>query len=174
MALAVCLLFDRRGERLVRELWERLERTGVRTLASHTHGHHHPHLSYAVLLEWERERVLEALSSLPDEGPVTLDFHGTVVFPRGRAALVPSVPATLAVRQERVSRAVAATGAVVHRHYDPGSWVPHVSVATGASGMQLPTVVTAIADVVPLTVTAERAVLIDSSTGQLWPLPVIP
>lgn len=174
MALAVCLLFDRRGERLVRELWERLERAGVRTLQSHTHGHHHPHLSYAVLLAWEHGRVLEAVSALPDEGPVTLDFHGTVVFPRGRAALVPSVPAGLAVRQERVSRAVAATGATVHRHYEPGSWVPHVSVATGASAAQLPVVVTAIADTLPLTVVAERATLIDSSTGESWPLPGIP
>ena len=66
------------------------------------------------------------------------------------------------------------TGATVHRHYDPGSWVPHVSVATGATGAQLPVVTTAIADVLPLEVVADRAVLVDSSTGQTWELPVIP
>ena len=49
MALAVCLLFDRRTDRLVRQLWERLEAQGVATLLTHTHGRHHPHLSYAVL-----------------------------------------------------------------------------------------------------------------------------
>lgn len=174
VALAVCLLFDRRGERRIRELWARLEQVGVRTLESHTHGRHHPHLSYAVLLAWEHERVLEAVSRLPDEGPVPLAFHGTVLFPRGRAALVPSVPAAVMVRQERVSRAVAATGATVHHHYDPGAWVPHVSVATGATAAQLPVVVNAIADVLPLEVVAQRAVLVDSATGQTWPLPVIP
>jgi hypothetical protein len=174
MALAVCLLFDARGERRMRQLWDRLEQAGVHTLRSHTHGRHHPHLSYAVLLAWDRERVAEAVSALPDEGPITLGFHGTVLFPRGRAALVPSLPAAVVARQERVSRAVAATGATVHHHYEPGSWVPHVSVATGATGAQLPVVVTAIADVLPLTVVAERAVLIDSSTGETWPLPNIP
>lgn len=174
MALAVCLLFDRRGDRLVRELWGRLEREGVRTLASHTHGRHYPHLSYAVLLAWEHERVLEAVSGLPDAGPFTLDFHGTVVFPRGRAALVPSVSAEVAARQDRVARAVSGTGGILHRHYEPGSWVPHVSVATGATAAQLPVVVNAIADVLPLTVVAERAALIDSSTGESWPLPTMP
>lgn len=174
MALAVCLLFDRRGDRLVRQLWSRLETAGVRTLESHTHGRHHPHLSYAVLLAWDQDRVLEAVSALPDGGPFSLSFHGTVVFPRGRVALVPSVSAGVAARQDQVARAVAATGATLHRHYNPGSWVPHVSVATGASAAQLPVVVNAIADVLPLTVTAERAALIDSSTGESWPLPVLP
>ena len=174
MALAVCLLFDRRGDRLVRELWGRLERDGVRTLQSHTHGHHHPHLSYAVLLEWERDRVLEALSALPDAGPFPLEFHGTVVFPRGRAALVPSVTAAVAARQDRVARAVSVAGGMLHRHYEPGSWVPHVSVATGATAAQLSVVVNAIADVLPLGVVAERAALVDSSTGESWPLPGIP
>jgi hypothetical protein len=40
MALAVCLLFDRRTDRALRALWHRLEELGVPTLASHTHGRH--------------------------------------------------------------------------------------------------------------------------------------
>jgi hypothetical protein len=35
-------------------------------------------------------------------------------------------------------------------------------------------VVNAIADVLPLGVVAERAALVDSSTGESWPLPGIP
>jgi len=54
MALAVCVLFDRAGDRAIRELWERLEAEGVPTLLSLTHGHHRAHLSYAVALEWAR------------------------------------------------------------------------------------------------------------------------
>ena len=64
MALAVCLLFDRRGDQLVRQLWARLEGAGIRTLQTHTHGRHHPHLSYAVLLEWDLARVQAALAEL--------------------------------------------------------------------------------------------------------------
>lgn len=173
MALAVCLLFDSRSELLVRELWARLETAGVPTLGTHTHGHHHPHLSYLVMLEWDLDRVREGLEALPAGGPVELVVQGTVAFPRGRAALAPSVPAAVAARQEAVYAALAPAG-VVHRHYRPGMWVPHVSLATRANGSALPRVVKAVADVLPLTLRAERAALIDSGTGRLWSLPWVP
>ena len=174
MALAVCLLFDVRSDRLLRELWSRLESDGVRTLASHTHGHHYPHLSYAVLRSWDLSRVQENLADLSDAGPFSMSFHGTLAFPRGRAALAPSVTAEIARRQQRVVSAVVDTGADLHRNYRPGSWVPHVSVATRAQGAGLVTVAKAIADVLPLTVTVDRAALVDSATGESWPLPQIP
>jgi len=174
VALAVCLLFDRRADLLLRELWARLEDQGVRTLQSHTHGHHHPHLSYSVLLEWDLDRVIEALAGLPDAGGFELTTHGCVVFPRGRVALAPSLPAEVAVRQEGVTRTLAATGAQVHRHYQPGQWVPHVSLATRANGASMPVVVKAVADALPLTLRVDRAALVDSATGDQWPLTGIP
>lgn len=174
MALAVCLLFDRRADRLVRELWARLERTGVRTLQSHTHGNHRPHLSYAVLLSWDLPRVRAALEQLQDGGRFTVDCHGTVLFPRGRAALAPALSAETVCRQQRVARALTGTGAVLHRHYEPGSWVPHVSVATGATGAQLPLVARAVSDVLPLPLPVTGAAVVDSGTGAMWPLSRIP
>jgi hypothetical protein len=174
MALAVCLLFDARSERLVRGLWTRLEVDGVRTLASHTHGRHHPHLSYAVLRTWDLPRVRTALAGLPDGGPFPLSFHGTLAFPRGRAALAPSISSDVGSRQERVAGAVVGTGAELHRNYVPGAWVPHVSVATRAQGSQLATVVKAIADTLPLTLQVDRAALIDSATGETWLLDHVP
>lgn len=174
MALAVCLLFDSRSDRLLRELWSRLETAGVRTLATHTHGHHHPHLSYAVLRTWDVSQVQEGLAVLPDAGPSSISFHGTLAFPRGRAALAPAISADLAARQQDVISAVVGTGAELHRNYRPGAWVPHVSVATRAQGSDLTTVVKAIADVLPFTARVDRAALIDSSTGLVWPLGHIP
>ena len=174
MALAVCLLFDARSDLLMRELWSRLEDAGVSTLATHTHGRHHPHLSYAVLRSWDLARVQEALALLPAAAPFAMSFHGTLTFPRGRAALAPAVTADMALRQWRIVTALEATGAELHRNYEAGQWVPHVSAATRAQGAQLATVVRAIADVLPLTVRVERAALVDSATGQTWPLPHIP
>jgi hypothetical protein len=174
MALAVCLLFDTRSDRLVRELWARLERAGVRTLATHTHGRHHPHLSYAVLRSWDLALVEAALAGLSDGGPFALSIHGTLAFPRGRAALAPAISADLTVRQERVVTAVTRTGAELHRNYRPGGWVPHVSVATRAQGSDLATVVKAVADVLPFTLRVDRAALVDSSTGETWPLESLP
>lgn len=174
MALAVCLLFDRRSDRLVRELWDRLEAQGVRTLASHTHGRHLPHLSYAVLRSWELEQVQHALAGLPDGDPVTLRCHGTLAFPRGRAALATAITADLARRQEAVLAAVEGTGADVHLNYRSGRWVPHVSIATRAQGTTMPAVIKSIADSLPVVLTADRAALVDSATGQTWPLERLP
>jgi hypothetical protein len=52
--------------------------------------------------------------------------------------------------------------------------VPHVSLATRAPGEKLTTVVRMVADVLPLTVRVNRAALVDSSTGETWPLAHIP
>lgn len=174
MALALCLLFDPRTERLVRELWARLEASGIRTLLSHTHGHHHPHLSYAVLLDWEESAVREAVAGLPDVGPVEVAVQGTVLFPRGRAAMACSVTSDVTSRQERVASVLAGTGATLHRHYEPGHWTPHVSVSTGVRADDLSAVVSAVSDMLPLVLGVDRAALIDTSDGRLWPLERIP
>ena len=174
MALALCLLFDSRSDRLVRELWSRLEARGVRTLETHTHGRHHPHLSYAVLIDGDPGPVRAAVAGLPDSGPIELTVQGTITFPRGRAALACSVTSAVSARQELVVSALEATGAVLHRHYRPGRWVPHVSVATRATGETLAFVVNEVSDVLPLTMRAERCALIDTSTGRLWPVDGIP
>src|ERR1043165_7903171 len=57
VALAVCLLFDRRSERAIRALRDQLESLGVPSLRSHTHRRHVPHLSYAVLRSWDLASV---------------------------------------------------------------------------------------------------------------------
>jgi 2'-5' RNA ligase len=174
MALAICLLFDTRSERLVRELWGRLETVGVRTLASHTHGRHLPHLSYAVLRDGTPPSVLAALAELSAGPTVELGCRGAVVFPRGRVALAVAVSADLVSRQTQVVAALKSAGLELHRHYEPGAWVPHISVATRATGTQLPLVVTEVSDALPLDLVASHAALIDSATGQTWPLPVLP
>jgi 2'-5' RNA ligase len=174
VALAVCLLFDARSDLLIRELWSRLEDAGVSTLATHTHRRHYPHLSYVVLRSWDLARAQEALAALPAAEPFTMSFHGTLAFPRGRAALAPAITADVALRQWRIVTALEASGAELHRDYQAGQWVPHVSVATRAQGAKLATVVKAIADVLPLTVRVDKAALVDSATSQTWPLPHIP
>ncbi|WP_185996074.1 2'-5' RNA ligase family protein [Nocardioides campestrisoli] len=171
MALAVCLLFDARSERRVRDLWSRLEDAGISTLASHTHRLHHPHLSYAVLLDWELAPVHEALCALPAADPFSLSLHGTLAFPRGRAALAPALAPDVGMRQARVVTAVEVAGAELHHHYRVGRWLPHVSIATHAQGTRLASVVRMISDLLPLTLQVDRAALVDSSTGETWPLP---
>jgi hypothetical protein len=174
VALALCLLFDRRTDRLVRALWERLEAQGVSTLLTHTHGRHRPHLSYAVLRNGDVDSVSTALAPLPDQGAVDVTAQGSVAFPRGRVALACAATASVVARQEGVVTALRAAGLELHRNYEPGRWVPHVSVATSASADQLPLVVGAVSDVLPLPVHADRTAVIETGTGEIWPLPHTP
>ena len=174
MALAVCLLFDAHSEHTIRRLWRRLENDGVPTLLTHTHGQHVPHLSYAVLRSFDLGKVADALDLLPDEGPMALHFDAIGMFRRSRTWLVPSVTSDIARRQERVVEAVESTGADLHQHYRPGVWVPHCTLAPRTTLERLPTVASAVFDVLPLVTTADRAALIDTSTGLQIPLDTLP
>lgn len=170
MALAVCWLFDRRTDRLLRNLWVRLEDLGLPTLLSHTHGHHVPHLSLAVLREWEHDKVMKAVQPLLSERSAELYFDALGTFRRGRAWLVPAVGAEVLQLQASVVSAVVEAGADLHRHYQPGRWVPHCTLAPRVPLVALPVLTAAVYDVLPLEATADRAALIDSGTGQVWPL----
>lgn len=174
MALAVCLLFDDRAERAIRQLWRRLEDDGVPTLLTHTHGRHVPHLSYAVLRTFDVEKVRESVSRLPAAAPTTLHFDALGMFRRSRCWLVPAVTSELAARQERVVEAVEATGADLHRHYRPGAWVPHCTLAPRLHLDQLSTLAAAVYDVLPLVAGVSRAALVNSGTGEQWELPHCP
>lgn len=174
MALAVCLLFDRRSERAIRGLWDRIEDRGVPSLRSHTHGRHVPHVSYAVLRSWDQPAVTAALAELSDGGPVELSFDGVGLFRRGRTWLVAGVSADFVARQARVVEAVTATGAELHKHYVPGIWLPHCSLAPRAMLAQLPEVVGAVLDVLPLRARLDRAALVNSATGDVCQLPSLP
>jgi hypothetical protein len=174
VALAVCLLFDRRSERAVRALWDRLEEHGIPSLRSHTHGRHVPHVSYAVLRSWDQAAVTDALDAVDGGRPVELSFDGIGLFRRGRTWLVAGVTADFMARQQRVVEAVIATGAELHKHYRPGVWLPHCSLAPRATLAQLPTVAAAVFDVLPLQGRLDRAALVNSATGDVYPLSALP
>jgi 2'-5' RNA ligase len=173
VALAVCLLFDRRSERAVRALWDRVEEQGVGSLRSHTHGRHVPHMSYAVLRRWDLPAVTDALAGL-DGDPVEVSFDGVGLFRRGRTWLLAGVSADLVSRQQRVVEAVVAAGADLHKHYRPGVWLPHCSLAPRATLAQLPALVGSVMDVLPLRVRLDRAALVNSATGEISPLAALP
>ncbi len=175
MALAVCLLFDPVTDRAIRQLWARLETyDGVSTLLTHTHRNHVPHLSYAVLRTFDVDAVRAAVENLPGGPVLPLRFDAVGVFRRRRAALMPAASASLLARQAAVVEAVVATGADLHMHYRPDSWIPHCSLATGVRRAAIGEVTVAAFDILPLQATATRAALVDSSTGQRWPLPRLP
>jgi len=174
MALAVCLLLDDRAETAVRRLWDRLERQGIASLATHTHGRHVPHLSYASLLEADLQATLESLATLPDGDELTLHLDAFGMFRRSRCWLGPAIPPGLAERQAAVAEAAQSTGAVLHKHYVPGLWIPHVTLAPRLQLGDLAAVAAVVYDVLPITAHVTKAALIDTSTGVRTPLPRLP
>lgn len=171
MTLAVCLLLDDRSEDVVRRLWQRLEEDGIATLLTHTHGRHHPHLSYAALRSYDLDAVTDALSALPPAPPMTLQLDGLGTFRRSRCWLAPAVTPGLVTQQERVVERVEGTGAELHRHYRPGHWVPHLTLAPRLRLPDLPVVAAHVFDVLPITARVERTALIDTRTGESHLLP---
>ena len=61
--------------------------------------------------------------------------------------------------------AVVGTGADLHRHYRPGAWVPHLTLAPRLHTADLPLVARIVYDVLPLAAPVTRARLIDTATG---------
>jgi 2'-5' RNA ligase len=165
MSLAVCLLIDDPADAALRQLWRRLEEAGVPSLATHTHGRHVPHLTLAALRTYRIPDVQDALADLApaDPGELHLDALGT--FRRSRCWLAPAASADLVARQEAVVEAVVRTGAELHRHYRPGAWVPHLTLAPRLQTADLPVVARIVYDVLPLTAPVTRARLIDTATG---------
>lgn len=174
MALAICLLFDGKSERAIRALWDRVEELGVPSMSSHTHAKHVPHVSYAVLRNCDLDAVTTAMASLDAGCPVELTFDGLGLFRRGRTWLVAGACAEFVARQQRVVDAVVATGAELHKHYVPGIWLPHCSLAPRVPLTQLSLVASAVFDVIPLQAKLERAALINSATGHQVPLASLP
>lgn len=171
MALAVCLTLEERSDLVVRRLWDRLEAAGVRTLLSHTHGEHLPHLSYVSLRSYDLDAVRAALAALPEAPPLRLHFDGFGTFRRSRCWLAPAVDPDLVARQLRVVEAATSTGADLHHHYRPGLWLPHLTLAPRARLVDLPALAAQVYDVLPLVLTADAVSLVDTSTGAREVLP---
>jgi 2'-5' RNA ligase len=171
VALSVCLLLDDRADRTLRALWHRLEAAGVPTLLTHTHGHHLPHLTLASLLEYELEPVRAALGVLPVQPPEPLVLDALGMFRRSRCWLGLAPTVAVLDRQRAVVETVRAAGARVHRSYEPGAWVPHLTLAPRLHLEQLSVVARHVFEVLPVEATIERAALVDTTTGTVHPLP---
>ena len=162
--LSVCLLLDERTERAVRGLWGRLEGDGVRTLASYTHGRHVPHLTLASLAGSDVGAARRALADVPGALPIHVGLQALGIFTRSRSWLLPTVSVDLLRLHEWVAGAL---GQDVHRHYRPGGWQPHVTVAPRMPVEMLPVVASRVNEVLPLAATLTRLVLVDTGTGEL-------
>lgn len=170
-SLSLCLLLDDAADQSVRRLWRQLEDDGLPSLVGHTHGRHVPHLTLASLVDTDVDRVLDVVTALPEAGPEPVTFQALGTFTRSRCSLIPAVRADLMARHGRVVQALLADGCRVHRHYLPGAWVPHLTVATRSQVETLPRIARRVYEMLPLAAVLESAALVDTSTGEVHQLP---
>ncbi len=112
----------------------------------------------------------EVLAALPEARPEPVTFQAFGSFTRSRCSLLPAVSVELMVRHERIVRALLAAGIEVHRHYLPGAWLPHLTVATRSPVEALPRIARRVYEVLPLQAVLERLAVVDTRTGEVHPL----
>ena len=77
---------------------------------------------------------------------------------------------TLDLLHHQASVAAALNGHEVHRHYRPGSWQPHLTLAPRMPAESLPQVASRVYEVLPLPARLHRLVVVDTSTGTVHDL----
>ena len=178
-SLSLCLLLDEQAEQAVRRLWRQLEDDGLPSLTGHTHGRHVPHLTLASLSHasvgsvgsvGSVDDVRAVVAELPEARAERVTFAALGSFTRSRCSLVPAVSAELMARHERLVAALVAAGIKVHRHYLPGAWLPHLTLATRSQADALPRIARRVYEVLPLVAVLERAAVVDTSSGEVHPL----
>jgi hypothetical protein len=105
------LLLDPALDHAVRDLWRRLHRAGLRSLATHTHPTNRPHLTMATA-----DRI-DAVPAIELPLPIRLG----PVRSLGRALVLAADSPELRTAHARINWALV--------ELRPGPWVPHVSLA---------------------------------------------
>ncbi|WP_394827641.1 2'-5' RNA ligase family protein [Pendulispora albinea] len=137
MSKALEMLFEPETNDRVEELGSRLERGGVRSLATFSHRRHRPHIALAVAKAISvTPEVAEAVRVLRG---MEIRMHGVGIFPGAQAALFLAVTATrpLLDAHAAVHRALGKSYQDPWDPYVPGTWVPHVTLAVNLDGTSI-------------------------------------
>jgi hypothetical protein len=171
VALAVELDVDPAADGIIRSVWAELEAAGVPSLATATHGRHHPHVSLAVAdgLDVDRLRAdLDTALRLPPPLPLTMVSVGVFARPGGTNVVFLGVvtgPALLAAQRAAVE-AVQAAGGTVWDNYAVGCWVAHCTLAMPVEDGRLGAAVrAALVAPLPVMATAVGLSVVDTVTG---------
>jgi 2'-5' RNA ligase len=167
MVQAVELTFDRTTDERVRAEWAALQVAGLPSLADHTGATNRPHLTLHVRdeLDAAAERRLEGVVR---RLPLRLHLGPLVLFHARRRWVVArqvTVDRALLELHEEVTGIVGGGGSPLT---EPGSWVPHVSLARGVRDEQVGEVLGMLADSPPYAARALRLRRWDQPARRAW------
>ena len=168
MAQAVEFFFDDEADAAVRELWQRLEKAGVPSLASRSHKNHRPHVSFAVASSIPvkaRKNLVESLRllSLPALWLYTL---GTFPTKENALFLGAVTDAEVLAVHSAVHDVLAGKVRDPWAYYLPGAWVPHCALARDLDVALLAKGFAAVHPVEPIRARIAAVGVTDTRTGE--------
>jgi 2'-5' RNA ligase len=172
MAQALEFRFDDEADRAVRALWSRLDRAGVPSLATRTHGRHRPHVTFAVasaIPGAAREALRTDLGKLAIPR-LWLSTLGAFASTENVLMLAAVVDTELLAVHSAVHDVLAGRVRSPSAYYLPGSWVPHCTLAQGADPATTAAGFAALHPVEPIRATVVEIAVVDTHTGVAEPL----
>lgn len=170
MPHALEIFLDPASETAVANLWSTLDRNGLPSLGTASHGKHRPHISLASADAIAiTPALIDAVAALRGMR-ITLPAIG--IFPGTEGVLFLGVTATrpLLDAHAAVHGAVGDGDDGYHRLYAPGIWVPHATLAVGLDGPALSKSLGLLHPFSVLDATIADVGLVDTVTGDITPL----
>jgi 2'-5' RNA ligase len=161
--------FDGEAETAVRALWQRLEQAGVPSPASSPHGHHRPHVTFALgsaIPPAARRDLATDLSrlALPSLWLYTLGSFPTsdnVLF------LGAVTDAELLAVHVAVHDTLAGRVRDPWAYHLPGAWLPHCTLAEDVTPAQLAAAFATLHPVEPIRARIAEVGIADTRTGEI-------
>jgi 2'-5' RNA ligase len=122
------LLPDEQLDSSIRRAWGLLVDSALPSQAQHTHVSNRPHVTLAVVDDWD-EGTTDALASALSLLPVPLHIDGLRTFGQRRLAVVVSLALELELItvHEAVHDVLEASAWGVEERHLPGRWAPHLN-----------------------------------------------
>ncbi len=167
MAQALEFSFDEAADAAVRGLWRRLDKAGVPSLVTRTHGRHRPHVTFAVAgaIPPRTRDALRAdlrLLSIPNLWLSTLAAFSASEPVLMLAAVVDT---ELLAVHSAVHDVLAGAVRQPSAYYLPGSWVPHCTLAQGIEPARVTAGFAALYPVEPIRARVTGIAVVDTHTG---------
>jgi 2'-5' RNA ligase len=161
MVAALELYFDPAATRRLRNVWSALDEAGIQSMKGLISGKHRPHLSLIGAPELDGPAIAAALAGM-EVAPALrlhLDYIGQFV---GRVLWLGPVPtADLLAHHAAVHKRLADVGITGFDVYQPGAWVPHVTLSMRVPHARLAAALRLCLDVLPIEATIVGAAVAD-------------
>jgi hypothetical protein len=162
----VVLWPDQATEALVQRIYSDLSRIGIPTVASESTAHR-PHVSLVVADALNVEAVLAAVGSGPS-APIDLLVESVSIV-KARHLLLNITPSTPLLReQSSVHSRVRPHATNSWPHYEPGRWLPHLTLARSLTDEQLRQAIPLVLDYLPLNGALRTGGVEDGTTDDRW------